>query len=167
MRAPRFVSFQEAVHQQCVDHGLRRARTLADKQVGSAKRFPLQVIELFQAALQTRDQFLAGQIDEAALERAHERYVSQLLDLTEKPRINQLNDTFAKHLYNHGEQWFMFLLDPTCPATNHRAEQALKVPIVNRKVWGGNRTHAGADAQAVTSSVLQTCKRLFQKPNFL
>ena len=52
----------------------------------------------------------------------------------------------------------MFLLDPTIPATNHRAEQALKTPIVNRKVWGGNRTHAGGHAQAVICSVLETCK---------
>ena len=49
-------------------------------------------------------------------------------------------------------------MDPTIPATNHRAEQALKTPIVNRKVWGGNRTDAGGKAQAITSSVLQTCQ---------
>ena len=68
------------------------------------------------------------------------------------------NETLAvSTLYAHGEQWFMFLADTRIPATNHRAEQALKVPIVNRKVWGGNRTDAGAEAQAVTSSVLQTC----------
>jgi transposase len=150
--------FQEAVHQQCVDHALRRARGLLDKQKGSAKRFPLQIIDLFQQALQARDRFLAGQLDQAALECVHERSVARLLDLTEKPRTNQLNETFAQHLHQHGEQWFHFLLDPSNPATNHRAEQALKVPIVNRKVWGGNRTDAGAEAQAVTSSVLQTCK---------
>jgi transposase len=155
---PSYDRFEEAVHQQCVDHGLRRARALADKQIGSAKRFPLQVIDLFQGALQVRDRFLEGKLDQAAIERAHEEYVTQLLDLTEEPRTNELNETFAKHLHHHGEQWFHFLLDPHCPATNHRAEQALKVPIVNRKVWGGNRTAAGAEAQAVTSSVLQTCK---------
>jgi transposase len=54
----------------------------------------------------------------------------------------------------------VFLLDSTIPATNHRAEQALKTPIVNRKVWGGNRTNAGGDAQAITCSVLQTCRNL-------
>ena len=70
----------------------------------------------------------------------------------------EANDTFARHLYNHAEQWFLFLIDPRIPATNHRAEQGLKTPIVNRKVWGGNRTAAGGDAQQVTSSVLQTCK---------
>jgi len=155
---PSYDRFLDACHQQCVDHALRRARALADKQVGAAKRFPNQVIELFTGALRVRDQFLDGKIDQAALEQAHEHYVELLLDLTEQPRANELNDTFAKHLYGHGEQWLQFLLDASIPATNHRAEQALKVPIVNRKVWGGNRTGAGAQAQAVTSSVLQTCK---------
>jgi len=52
------------------------------------------------------------------------------------------------------------LLDPKITATNHRGEQALKMPIVNRKVWGGNRTQAGAEAQAITCSVIQTLNNL-------
>jgi transposase len=150
--------FADAIHQQCVAHALRRARALADRQAGAAKIFPRQVIDLFQGALQARDQYLEGALDEAGLEAAHTRYVDQLLDLSGRPRVNAANRTFADHLYNHGEQWLTFLCDPGIAATNHRAEQALQVPIVNRKVWGGNRTAAGAEAQAVTSSVLQTCK---------
>lgn len=150
--------FVNTVHQQCVDHALRRARALVDKQTGAAKYFPQQVIELFQGALQVRDAFLVGTIDHAALAQAHRDYVAALLELTELPRLNERNETFAAHLYHHGEQWFQFLEDPNIPATNHRAEQALKTPIVNRKVWGGNRTDAGGQAQAITSSVLQTCK---------
>jgi transposase len=155
---PSYDRFTDATHQQCVDHGLRRARALAEKQSGSAKRFPKQVIDLFSGALRARDCFLEGKLDQLALEQAHAQYVSELLDLTETPRVNELNDIFAAHLYHHGEQWLQFLLDPSIPATNHRAEQALKVPIVNRKVWGGNRTDVGAQAQAITSSVLQTCR---------
>ena len=30
---------------------------------------------------------------------------------------------------------------------------------MNRKVWGGNRTAAGAQAQGVLMSVLETCRR--------
>ena len=60
-------------------------------------------------------------------------------------------------MYSHASSWFLFLIDPTIPATNHRAEQALKTPIVNRKVWGGNRTWAGAWAQAVLMSFWRTC----------
>jgi len=29
--------------------------------------------------------------------------------------------------------------------------------VVNRKVWGGNRTWRGAQAQSILMSVLQTC----------
>ena len=131
-------------------HALRRARALAEKQAGAAKVFPRQVLDLFQGALQARDRFLGGEMGAAALEQAHTRYVAQLLDLSGRPRANEANQAFANHLYNHGEQWLMFLVDPSIPATNHRAEQALKVPIVNRKVWGGNRTAAGAEAHATS-----------------
>lgn len=155
---PSYDRFEEAVHQQCVAHVLRRARAMADQQTGPAQVFPNRVIALFQGALAVRDQFLEGRLDQTALEQAHEQYATELLDLTERPRTHAANATLAKHLYAHGEQWFMFLLDASIPATNHRAEQALKTPIVNRKVWGGNRTEAGGHAQEVTSSVLQTCK---------
>ena len=132
--------FENAVHQQCVDHALRRARALVDKQTDAAKYFPQQVIELLTGAWQVRNAFLAGTIDHAALVQAHDDYVAALLEMTEPLRLNELNERLAAHLYHHGEQWLQFLEDPDIPATNHRAEQALKTPIVNRKVWGGNRT---------------------------
>jgi transposase len=44
-------------------------------------------------------------------------------------------------------------------ATNWEAEQALRPAVVNRNVWGGNRTAAGAQAQGIVTPVLQTCKQ--------
>lgn len=155
---PSYNRFVDAGHQQCVDHALRRARALAEKQIGAAKVFPKQVISLFGQALAARNRFRNGDLDQADLAAAFDPYVDAMMDLTQRPRANELNDIFAGHLYHYAEQWFHFLLHPDQPATNHRAEQALKTPIVNRKVWGGNRTDAGAEAQAVTCSVLQTCK---------
>jgi transposase len=150
--------FVNANHQQCVDHLLRRARALVDKQHGAARRFPRQVLVLFRHALRLRDRSRDGHLSRAALDRASARCSNRLFHLTERRRHNQLNEALAAHLYHYGEQWFTFLDDLTVPATNHRGEQALRGPIVNRKVWGGNRTPAGAQAQAITSSVLQTCK---------
>ena len=150
--------FEDAAHQQCVDHALRRARGLVDKQTGVAKVFPQQVIELLTAALRLRDRFDEQNADQDRRGRAYEDYVQRLRDLTDRPRLNAENERFAKHLNRNAGSWFLFLVDPSIPATNHRAEQALKTPIVNRKVWGGNRTDAGGKAQAVLSSVLQTCK---------
>ncbi len=55
---------------------------------------------------------------------------------------------------------FTFLRHERVDATNWRAEQALRPAVVNRKVWGGNRTDAGARAQSVLMTVLQTAKLL-------
>ncbi len=151
--------FEEAVHQQCVDHALRRARTLAETQTGRAQTFPLQVIDLLGESLGTRARLAEQGAGVDDRERVCDDYVARLRNLTDRPRQNLANETFAKHLNVHDASWFAFLLDPAVPATNHRAEQALRVPIVNRKVWGGNRTAAGAEAQEVTSSVLATCQK--------
>jgi transposase len=151
--------FEEAVHQQCVAHVLRRARELEQSQVGRAKQFPRQVITLFRGALRVRDAALAGEVGEAELGREHLRHVNALLDLTERPRANEANAQLAQHLWNHAEQWFMFLIDPSSPATNYQAEQAIRPAVVNRKVWGGNRTESGAEAQKAILSVLETCKQ--------
>lgn len=160
--------FEEAVHQQCVDHALRRARKLTETQTGMATKFPLQVIDLFGESLDARARLheTGAEVEERA--RVYEDYVERLRNLTDRPRQNAANETFAKHLNNNDASWFAFLLDENIPATNHRGEQALRVPIVNRKVWGGNRTDAGAEAQEVTSSVLATChKRNFNPFTFV
>jgi len=150
--------FEDALHQQCVDHALRRARGLLEKHSGTAAIFPRQVIDLFRDALRLRDRLNDADADIDRRGRAYEDYTQRLEDMTQRPRHNEANERFAKHLYRHATSWFVFLLNPAIPATNHRAEQALKTPIVNRKVWGGNRTDAGGEAQAVTCSVLQTCR---------
>jgi transposase len=54
---------------------------------------------------------------------------------------------------------FTFLTEPGVQATNWRAEQALRPAIVNRKSWGGNRTHNGARAQQITMSVIRTARQ--------
>ena len=151
--------FAEACHQQCQAHVLRRAHELEEAAAGRAKVFPRQVIALFKKSLAVRDRFARRQPDDGTRQRTHEDFTARLLALTEKPRRNAANNRLAAHLYRHGEQWFLFLLDPAIPATNYRGEQAIRPAVVNRKVWGGNRTAAGALAQAISMSVLQTCKQ--------
>ena len=151
--------FQEALHQGCVAHPLRRAHNLEQVQRGRARSFARQVIDLFQQALGLRDAYRQAKVPPADLTAAYEEYCDRLRHLTGRPRANEANDTFARHLYNYSHAWFLFLLDPAVPATNHQAEQALRTPIVNRKVFGGNRTDAGCRAQEITSSTIQTCKQ--------
>jgi transposase len=151
--------FEEACHQQCQAHVLRRAHQLAEAARGRAKSFPRQVIDLLRQSLAVRDRFARRRPSDAIRQKAHEDFTQRLLELTEPQRAQAAHNRLAAHLYGHGEQWFMFLLNPTIPATNYRGEQAIRPAVVNRKVWGGNRTPAGAQAQAILMSVLQTCKQ--------
>ncbi len=150
---------EAACHQQGLAHPLRRAHDLEQAQVRAAKHFPRQVSALFSGALEVRDLYLDGDLTEAELAAAHAWYVDGVQALTERPRANAANARLARHLWVHAEQWFAFLADPSIPATNYRAEQAIRPAVVNRKVWGGNRTEAGAETQGVILSVLQTCKQ--------
>lgn len=149
--------FVEAIHQQCVAHPLRRAHRLEQALSGRNKLFARQVIDLVQGALDIRDAFHDGELSREDLQTAFAMHTAQLYRLTERPRVHAANDTFAGHLYRHAPEWFVFLLEPGQPATNYQAEQALRMPISNRKIFGGNRTDAGCQAQVITCSTIQTC----------
>jgi transposase len=155
--------FEAAVHQQCLYHLLRRAREMAAAATRGAVHFPRQVEGLFVDALAVRDAYRAGRVERSALPGLRAGLEGRLDALVVPPRQNAANERLAWHLAEHFGEWFGFVEEPELvEATNHRAEQALRPAVVNRKVWGGNRTWAGAEAQAVLSSVLQTCRQGWQ-----
>ncbi|HID22794.1 MAG TPA: hypothetical protein EYP14_10395 [Planctomycetaceae bacterium] len=71
--------------------------------------------------------------------------------------LSSPSPTSARTLLAHVESVFAFLFHPGISATNGLAERAIRPAVVNRKVWGGNRTWLGAEAQQILMSVLQTC----------
>jgi transposase len=154
--------FTEAVHQQCVAHILVRARELLAVATRGAVRFPRQVLALFTEALDLRNRFRAEALPAAVLWTARDAFDDRLLDLAGRRRAVPAYRRLAKHLWRHAESWFSFLTEPSVPATNWPAEQAIRPAVVNRKVWGGNRTAAGAGAQGVLLSVIETCRRQAQ-----
>jgi transposase len=151
--------FAAAIHQSCVAHVLRRARDLLDRATRGAVRFPRQVLALFTEAVHLRNEHLRGAIALEALQDQRDVFDHRLLALVRRPRRVAEHATFATHLWNHFAQWFAFLFDPAVEATNWLAEQAIRPAVVNRKVWGGNRTVAGSQAQGVLMSVLETVHR--------
>ena len=70
---------------------------------------------------------------------------------------NDGNRRLAKFLSKHLCEVFAYLRHPGMAATNYRGEQSIRPAVVNRKVWGGNRTWLGAWAQSVLMSVIGTC----------
>ena len=64
--------------------------------------------------------------------------------------------TFAALLVRELHELCVFPDKLEVPATNYRAEQAIRPAVVNRKMNGGNRTWQGAKNQAVVASLLRT-----------
>jgi transposase len=151
--------FNRAEHQACDGHMLRRCHEMLEAARGSAGRFPLKVKALLQESLAIRDQRDAGQIPPEAAAGKADELERQMGRLIRPHKTNPDNERFAKHLRRNLPWLFTFLRYPGVDATNHQAEQALRPAVVNRKVWGGNRTEAGAKAQSILMSVLGTCRK--------
>jgi transposase len=149
--------FEEATHQQCLGHMLRRARELLARATRGAVHYPRQLIGLFTEAIHLRNRYLRGEVAAPALTTARVGFDARLRLLAYPPRVVEEYDRLSWHLWRHLDEWFVFLDRPWVEATNWRAEQAIRPAVVNRKVWGGNRTEAGARAQGVLLSVLRTC----------
>jgi transposase len=151
--------FEQADHQQCLNHLLGRCKELLETATRGAVRFPRQVQGLLEKGLETRDRYMAGQMSDHGLAVACGRLEAGLAAVLCWPKSNPDNERLAAFLRIHEEQVFTFVRIPGTDATNWRAEQAIRVAVVNRKVWGGNRTARGAQAQSVLMSVAQTCIR--------
>lgn len=64
-----------------------------------------------------------------------------------------------KHLKNHREEWFLYLVNPSLPSTNNQGERDIRPGVMTRKVGGCNKTQAGAEATVILSSVLASCRK--------
>jgi transposase len=149
--------FEKALHQQCLNHLLRRADNMAATATRGAVCFPRRVAALLRAGLDLRDRHQAGEINQHGLAVARGRLENRLSDLIFPPKTNAANETLAQHLWKHRDELFTFLRQPGLDATNWRAELAIRFGVILRKVWGGSRTWVGARAQSVLMSVWRTC----------
>ena len=151
--------FTAATHQQCLAHVLRRARDLLFVAARGAVHFPRRVIALFSEAIDWRNRYRHGQITLEQLHDQRDVLDDRLLSLIARPRVVPAYQRLANFLWDHFTEWFSFLFDPQVEATNWQAEQAIRPAVVNRKVWGGNRTAVGAKAHGILLSVLETGRR--------
>ena len=114
---------------------------------------------MLRVADRPRDQRDTRQITAKAARHAADRLDAQMEKLLKPIKRNGPNERFAKHLWKHRNQLFSFLRHKDIGATNYRAEQALRPAVVNRKVWGGNRSQDGAVAQSILMTVLFTAQK--------
>ena len=146
--------FDQAAHQTCVAHLLRRCRDLQTDHPRAP--LPYQVQTVLQQALRVRDRRAAGLISAHGVAVARGHLQARLSTVLDHPTTVPAVRRFAAHLDREWAALFSFLYDPTIDATNWRAEQALRPAVVNRKVSGGNRTWRGAETQHVLATLCRT-----------
>ena len=155
-----YYKFLKAAHQSCAAHLIRRCRDLAAVAPAAAARFPLAVKQLLEEGLALRDRYLAQKISLHGLWTATGRLEAKLDRLLARNYRDPANRRLAKHLRHERPYLFTFLYCPgLVDATNNLAERVMRLLVVIRKNWGGNRTQTGARAQAVLTSILCTARQ--------
>jgi len=155
-----YYKFLQAAHQSCVAHLIRRCRDLVDVATPAATRFPLAVKQLLEEGLALRDRYLEQKISLHGLWTATGRLEAKLDRLLARSYRDRANRRLANHLRHERPYLFTFLYCPgLVDATNNLAERVMRLLVVIRKNWGGNRTQQGARAQAVLTSILLTARQ--------
>jgi transposase len=145
-----------ATHPPCRAHLLRRARDGIDRLVGRAQRFPTAMNQLWHDARALRDRGHAAAILPHGFAGVRGRLARRIDDRLARPPRNPVHRRCFDHLARHRWEILAFRYDDERHATNGRAEQALRPAVVHRKVFGGNRTAAGAQALEVLASLFAT-----------
>jgi transposase len=143
-------SYTNATHQTCLAHVLRRCDELITDLPGWARGTPRQVKDLLLDALAARD------LGDDARAKAIVDLTERVELLAEQPHPHDECRKLVGHLARESTALFTFLHQPDVDATNWRAEQVIRPAVVNRKVFGGNRTWRGANTQSRIMSVLRT-----------
>ncbi len=149
--------FTEALHQTCLAHLLRRARTLRADHPRSPWAARVQAV--LTDALALRDRRDACAITDQGLAVARGCLLARLGRLIDTAPTLPAAQRFAAHLAREFAAVLAFLWAPGVDATNWRAEHAIRPAVVNRKICGGNRTPRGAQTQEILTSVIRTARQ--------
>jgi transposase len=146
--------FAKALHQTCLTHLVRRARTLRADHPRSPWAAAVQ-----QVLLALRDRRDARAISAHGLAVARGRLLARLAGLIDTAPPLAAAQRFAAPLATEFPAVFAFLWAPGIDATNWRAEHAIRPAVVARKICGGNRTRRSADTQQALASVVRTARQ--------
>ena len=152
-------AFATPYQQTCNNHLIHRCTRLLEQASAATAVFPREVKALLQPGLALRDRFAAEEVSAHGLKGATGRLEAALARLLDPCYRADENRRLANHLDREFPFLFAYLKCPGLEATNYRAEQAIRPAAVIRKVWGGNRTAAGARTQEILMSVLRTSQQ--------
>jgi transposase len=153
-----YYKFLKAAHQSCLFHLIHRCKKMAEASPRTSG-FPLAVKQLLEQGLTLRDRYQEKKISLHGMWTATGRLETKLDRLLARRQRDRANQRLAKHLRHERPYLFTFLYCPGLEATNNVAERVMRILVMMRKNWGGNRTEKGARTQAVLTSILCTAKQ--------
>lgn len=95
------------------------------------------------------------------------RFQSLLKTICLHPLLYEKAEKFRQRLLDPKREWhrlFTFLEVPDMQPTNNHAEQALRLPVIFRKICFGNRSIEGTKSIGVILSLITTAKRQQRDP---
>jgi transposase len=144
-----------------VTHLLRELRdTARDSPAFAASAFYPRCKRLLKDLLRLKHRW--DELDDATYTRRACRLEDRLgqlalayADQDDEPHSRRL----ALRVQRYQTQLTTFLWDRNLDGTNNAAERALRPAVVMRKITGGSRSRAGAEAWAIVASVLHTARQ--------
>lgn len=156
--APQMLTSATA-HQVCMSHQARDLTFAVDADTGEARRWAIELRHVFGRAIrlhhergQVTPQTFARRrllIENATDRLVFDRYVAPK---TEAARLQ-------KRYRLHRESLYVFLERDDVEPTNNSSERDLRPSVIHRKVIGAFRSHWGAEASAIRSSLLATARK--------
>jgi transposase len=168
-----------AVHakqrQSCLAHLTRRAKEIDDeiellpeaRKDEKTRHFLNAIRTMISYACQTGAARNAGMITQQQALRYIPRFQSLLKTICLHPVSYEKAEKFRQRLLDPQREWhrmFTFLEVPGMHPTNNHAEQALRLPVIFRKICFGNRSDEGAKSLGVILSLITTAKRQQRDP---
>lgn len=129
---------------------------MIDTKVRGHSTVPVILKGILTDALALRDRRDNGEVGPAEFQAAVAGLDARVESLPARRAHTEENRRLLKHLRNEADALFSFLRHEGVDATNYRAEQGIRPGVVNRKVWGGSRTNAGARTHERLVSLLRT-----------
>jgi len=149
----------EWLKQKCLGHLLNDLSEMEETKTRGAVRFAQDVTAVLRRALSLKAE--KPSLSPAAFARQATALEAELDALIDPRRrlTDPDNARLAKRLRKQRPHVLRFLYVDELDATNNQAERQLRPSVITRKTSGCNRTQGGADAHAILSSILATCRQ--------
>ena len=161
--------------QSCLAHLIRKAEEI-EKEIMllpvkhrdlRAVGFCRSIAGAFKKACEIGRKLNAGELSYKTGELLARRFYSLIGIICSSPLSCKSAESFRRRILDPKREYnrlFTFLTTPGLAATNNHAEQALRSPVIFRKICFGTRSAAGSRSHSILPSLLLTAQRQDHHP---